>query len=45
VYSFHSGGANHVFADGSVHFIKQSMDIRIFVKLLTRAGGDIVTDF
>jgi prepilin-type N-terminal cleavage/methylation domain-containing protein len=45
VYSFHSGGANHVFADGSVHFIKASMDIRMFVKLLTRAGGDVVTDF
>ena len=45
VYSFHTGGANHVFADGSVHFVKKSMDIRMFVKLLTRAGGDVVTDF
>jgi prepilin-type N-terminal cleavage/methylation domain-containing protein len=45
VYSFHSGGANHVFADGSVHFIKASMDIRMFVKLITRAGDDVVTDF
>jgi prepilin-type N-terminal cleavage/methylation domain-containing protein len=45
VYSFHTGGANHVFADGSVHFVKKSMDIRVFVKLLTKAGGDVVTDF
>jgi prepilin-type N-terminal cleavage/methylation domain-containing protein len=45
VYSFHAGGANHVFADGSVHFVKASMDIRLFVKLLTRAGDDVVTDF
>jgi prepilin-type N-terminal cleavage/methylation domain-containing protein len=45
VYSFHTGGANHVFADGSVHFIKASMDIRLFVKLLTRAGDDIVTNY
>ena len=45
VYSFHVGGANHVFADGSVHFIKTSMDIRTFVKLLTRAGGDVVENF
>ncbi len=45
VYSFHSGGANHVFADGSVHFIKASMDIRLFVKLLTKSGEDIVTDY
>jgi prepilin-type N-terminal cleavage/methylation domain-containing protein len=45
VYSFHVGGANHVFADGSVHFVKASMDIRMFVKLITRAGDDVVTDF
>ena len=45
VYSFHPGGANHVFADGSVHFIKASMDIRLFVKLLTRSGNDITPDY
>jgi prepilin-type N-terminal cleavage/methylation domain-containing protein len=42
VYSFHTGGANHVFGDGSVRFIRSSMDIRQFVKLLTFAGQDIV---
>ncbi len=41
VYSFHQGGANHVFADGSVHFISASMDIRLFVKFVTRQAGDI----
>jgi hypothetical protein len=41
VYSFHTGGANHVFADGSVHFIRSSMDIRQFVKFVTRRGQDI----
>jgi prepilin-type N-terminal cleavage/methylation domain-containing protein len=35
VYSFHPGGANHVFADGSVHFISTGMDIRLFVKFIT----------
>jgi prepilin-type N-terminal cleavage/methylation domain-containing protein len=46
VYSFHAGGANHVFADGSVHFIKAGMDIRLFVKFITRQAGDIVpSDF
>jgi hypothetical protein len=45
VYSFHPGGAMHVFADGSVHFIKANMDIRLFVKLLTRAGDDVITDY
>jgi prepilin-type N-terminal cleavage/methylation domain-containing protein/prepilin-type processing-associated H-X9-DG protein len=41
VFSFHTGGANHVFADGSVRFIRSSMSMREFVKLLTRNGGDI----
>jgi prepilin-type N-terminal cleavage/methylation domain-containing protein len=46
VYSFHAGGANHVFADGSVHFVRASMDIRLFVKLITRSGDDLApTDY
>jgi prepilin-type N-terminal cleavage/methylation domain-containing protein/prepilin-type processing-associated H-X9-DG protein len=43
VYSFHPGGANAVFADGSVHFLKASMDIRLFARLVTRAGGEVVS--
>src|SRR6266851_4664286 len=41
VYSFHPGGANVVFADGHVHFLKESIDIRIFAALVTRAGGEV----
>ena len=41
VYSFHLGGANHVIGDGSVQFIKSSMDIRQFVKFISREGFDI----
>ena len=44
VYSFHSGGANAVFADGSVHFLKATIDIRVFARLVTRAGGEVVSD-
>jgi prepilin-type N-terminal cleavage/methylation domain-containing protein/prepilin-type processing-associated H-X9-DG protein len=40
VYSFHPGGANTVFADGSVHFLQAGIDIRIFARLATRAGGE-----
>jgi prepilin-type N-terminal cleavage/methylation domain-containing protein/prepilin-type processing-associated H-X9-DG protein len=43
VYSFHPGGANAVFADGSVHFLKAGIDIRVFAALVTRAGGEVVT--
>ena len=36
------GGANAVFADGSVHFLKAGIDIRVFARLVTRAGGEVV---
>jgi prepilin-type N-terminal cleavage/methylation domain-containing protein/prepilin-type processing-associated H-X9-DG protein len=43
VYSFHPGGANVVFADGRVHFLKATINIRVFARLVTRAGGEIVS--
>jgi prepilin-type N-terminal cleavage/methylation domain-containing protein/prepilin-type processing-associated H-X9-DG protein len=43
VYSFHTGGANAVFADGSVHFLKAGMSIRVLAGLATRAGGEVVS--
>jgi prepilin-type N-terminal cleavage/methylation domain-containing protein len=43
VYSFHPAGANAVLADGSVHFLNADIDIRIFARLVTRAGGEVVT--
>jgi prepilin-type N-terminal cleavage/methylation domain-containing protein/prepilin-type processing-associated H-X9-DG protein len=45
IYAFHPGGANHAFADGSVHYIKASLAMATFVKLLTRSGEDIVSDY
>ena len=44
VYSFHSSGANVVFADGHVQFLNAAIDIRVFARLVTRAGGEVVTD-
>jgi prepilin-type N-terminal cleavage/methylation domain-containing protein/prepilin-type processing-associated H-X9-DG protein len=44
VYSFHPGGANVAFADGSVRFLKAAIDIRVFARLVTRAGGEVVSD-
>jgi prepilin-type N-terminal cleavage/methylation domain-containing protein/prepilin-type processing-associated H-X9-DG protein len=44
VYAFHSGGANAVFADGHVQFLKVGIDIRILARLITRAGGEVVSD-
>ena len=41
VYSFHRGGAHHVMGDGSVKFIRSTMDIRQFVKFISREGFDV----
>jgi prepilin-type processing-associated H-X9-DG protein len=41
-YSFHIGGANGLFADGSVRFYRESMTIRIMGRIITRSGGEVV---
>ena len=43
VYSFHAGGASAACADGSLHFLNAGIDIRIFARLVTRAGGEVAT--
>jgi prepilin-type N-terminal cleavage/methylation domain-containing protein/prepilin-type processing-associated H-X9-DG protein len=43
VYSFHPGGANAVFADGAVHFVKADVNILVLAALVTRAGGEVVS--
>ena len=42
VYAFHTGGASFAMADGSAHFINESIDAETFVQLCTRAGGEVV---
>jgi len=41
VYSFHPGGANFAFADGSVRFISDSISNTTFAALVTKAAGDV----
>jgi prepilin-type N-terminal cleavage/methylation domain-containing protein/prepilin-type processing-associated H-X9-DG protein len=43
LYSFHPGGVNMLFADGSVHFLKETIDRRIIVYLVCRADGSIIS--
>ena len=43
VYSFHPAGANGAFADGSVHCLSQNIDLLVFLALVTRAGGEIIS--
>jgi len=43
LYSFHTGGAQVVMADGSVHFLSATMKTEVFVFLVTRRGGEVVS--
>jgi prepilin-type N-terminal cleavage/methylation domain-containing protein/prepilin-type processing-associated H-X9-DG protein len=42
IYAFHTGGANVLFGDGSVRFIRQGTSVNIVIPLTTRAIGEVV---
>jgi prepilin-type N-terminal cleavage/methylation domain-containing protein/prepilin-type processing-associated H-X9-DG protein len=42
-YSNHPGGVNALFGDGSVRFIKDSINLVAFRSILTLSGGDVVS--
>ena len=39
-FSYHPGGVNALFGDGSVHFIKDSINLVAFRSILTISGGE-----
>jgi prepilin-type N-terminal cleavage/methylation domain-containing protein/prepilin-type processing-associated H-X9-DG protein len=41
-WSFHTGGANFLFIDGSVHFMQYSTSSTVFSALCSRNGGEVV---
>jgi prepilin-type N-terminal cleavage/methylation domain-containing protein/prepilin-type processing-associated H-X9-DG protein len=43
IYSWHSGGANALFADGSVHFLREGTAAPLIIALVTRSGGEVLT--
>jgi hypothetical protein len=36
----HNSGALHLLGDGSVQFIRDQVDVRVYVSLTTVAGGE-----
>jgi prepilin-type N-terminal cleavage/methylation domain-containing protein len=42
VYSFHPGGTQAAFGDGAVRFINQRVSTRLFARLVTAGGGEVV---
>ncbi len=42
-YSYHAGGVNALFGDGSVRFVKESINLVAFRSILTLSGGEAVS--
>jgi prepilin-type N-terminal cleavage/methylation domain-containing protein/prepilin-type processing-associated H-X9-DG protein len=42
-FSFHPGGANALFGDGSVRFLKESLNIVVFRNIISCKGGEVVS--
>ena len=43
-YSFHAGGANCLFTDGHVQFIRDSVPLAVFAAMCTMNAGEVVGD-
>jgi prepilin-type N-terminal cleavage/methylation domain-containing protein/prepilin-type processing-associated H-X9-DG protein len=44
-FSWHEGGVMFAFADGSVHFLSEHLELRIFENLGDRLDGDVIPDY
>ena len=44
-WSYHPGGVNFIFADGSVHFIDEAIDLATLRAMATVNGSEIISEF
>ena len=44
IFSFHGGGANVVFMDGSVRFLRDSISTITVRAMVTRDGGEVIAN-
>jgi prepilin-type N-terminal cleavage/methylation domain-containing protein/prepilin-type processing-associated H-X9-DG protein len=40
--SYHTGGCNFTYADGSVHFVSESASVLVLQQMTTRSGGEVI---
>jgi prepilin-type N-terminal cleavage/methylation domain-containing protein/prepilin-type processing-associated H-X9-DG protein len=45
IFSFHTGGANVVFADGHVQFLRDSLSPTVVAALVSRSGGEVTPNY
>jgi prepilin-type N-terminal cleavage/methylation domain-containing protein/prepilin-type processing-associated H-X9-DG protein len=43
IYSFHPGGCNFLFGDGSVRFLKQTLNPGVFVSVISYNRGEVIS--
>jgi len=43
IYGFHSGGAMVLRGDGSVQFLRESVDAAVVAAMISRAGGEVIS--
>jgi prepilin-type N-terminal cleavage/methylation domain-containing protein/prepilin-type processing-associated H-X9-DG protein len=42
-YAFHPAGANILFGDGSVHFLREDIEMRVYARMVTRKGHETLS--
>lgn len=44
-HSYHPGGSMFLMVDGSTRFVTEQLDLKTFAALLSRRGGEVISDF